>query len=116
MGRLITGRGWGIWPPPELPAVTVTVTEAGYLRGPDGGLDRHRHLDDVRADLAALRADLTTPVRTAPARLAAGCAARRRADAGPLAVVSCNNLPGNGAVVARVVRDLAELLDPGLAA
>ena len=99
---------------PEVRAVTVTVTEAGYLRGPDGGLDRDR--DDVRADVAALREDPAAPVRTTPARLAAGCAARRRADAGPLTLVPCDNLPGNGAVVARVVRDLAELVDPGLAA
>ena len=37
-------------------------------------------------------------VRTAPARLLAGLAARRRADAGPLALVPCDNLPDNGAV------------------
>jgi fructuronate reductase len=30
-------------------------------------------------------------------------------------VVSCDNLPDNGVVVARVVRDLAEMVDPGLA-
>ena len=64
-------------------AVTITVTEAGYLRGADGGLDRDR--PEIRADVAALRGDLAAPVRTAPARLVAGCAARRRADAGPLA-------------------------------
>jgi fructuronate reductase len=63
----------------------------------------------------ALRKDLGAVVRTAPARLVAGCAARRQGDGGPLTVVSCDNLPGNGAVVARVVRDLAELVDPGLA-
>jgi fructuronate reductase len=40
---------------PEVGAVTITVTEAGYLRGPDGALDRGR--DDVQADVAALRAD-----------------------------------------------------------
>ena len=59
--------------------------------------------------------DPTATVHTAPARLAAGCAARRRADAGPLTLVPCDNLPGNGAVAARVVRDLAELVDPALA-
>ena len=71
--------------------VTLTVTEAGYLRGADGGLDpptrgagRHR---------GAAR-DPAARVRTAPARLVAGLAARRRADAGPLALVPCDNLPG----------------------
>jgi fructuronate reductase len=98
---------------PQVRAVTVTVTEAGYVRGPDGGLDRDR--DEVKAEVEALRKDLGAVVRTAPARLVAGCAARRQGDWGPLTVVSCDNLPGNGAVVARVVRDLAELVDPGLA-
>ena len=63
----------------------------------------------------ALRGDPAAPVHTAPARLVAGCAARRRADAGPLALVSCDNLPGNGEALARVVADLAEMVDPGLA-
>ena len=107
--------GWlGYLATPDVRAVTITVTEAGYLRGPEGGLDRDR--DEVQADLAALRADPTALVRTTPARLTAGLAARRHADAGPLAVVPCDNLPGNGDVAARVVRDLAELVDPGLAA
>jgi fructuronate reductase len=98
---------------PQVRAVTITVTEAGYARGPDGGLDRDR--DQVKADVEALRKDLGAVVRTAPARLVAGCAARRQGDGGPLTVVSCDNLPGNGAVAARVVHDLAELVDPGLA-
>ena len=98
---------------PDVRAVTITVTEAGYVRGPEGGLDRDR--DQVKADVEALRQDHGAVVRTAPARLVAGCAARRQGDGGPLTIVSCDNLPGNGAVVARVVRDLAELVDPGLA-
>jgi fructuronate reductase len=98
---------------PEVRAVTITVTEAGYMRGADGRLDRDR--PQVQADVEALRQDLTAPVGTAPARLVAGCAARRRAGGGPLTLVPCDNLPGNGAVAARVVRDLAELVDPGLA-
>ncbi|HET8787303.1 MAG TPA: mannitol dehydrogenase family protein [Actinomycetes bacterium] len=98
---------------PEVRVVTITVTEAGYLLGADGGLDRDR--PQVQADVEALRHDRSALVRTAPARLVAGCAARRRAEAGPLTLVPCDNLPDNGAVVARVVRDLAEMVDPGLA-
>jgi fructuronate reductase len=98
----------------ELAAVTITVTEAGYLRGPDGGLDMGR--PEVQADLEGLRRDPTTLVRTAPARLVAGIAARRRADAGPLALIPCDNTPGNGALAERVVADLAESVDADLAA
>ena len=99
---------------PELSAVTITVTEAGYLRGADGGLDTGR--PEVQADIKALRDDPTGVVRTAPARLVAGIAARRRAGAGPLALVPCDNTPGNGALAERVVRDLARLVDKDLAA
>jgi fructuronate reductase len=98
---------------PDVRGVTLTVTEAGYVRGADGGLDRDR--PEVRADVEALRGDPTAPVHTTPARLVAGCAARRRADAGPLSLISCDNLPGNGEVLGRVVDDLAQLVDPGLA-
>ena len=100
---------------PDVRALTLTVTEAGYLRraGGGGGLDLDR--PDVQSDAQALRADPTAPVHTAPARLLAGLAARRAADAGPLAVIPCDNLPDNGAIAQRVVRDLAELVDPGLA-
>jgi fructuronate reductase len=103
----------GYFASPAVAAVTVTVTEAGYLRGGDGGLDRDR--PEVQADAEALRQDPAAPVRTAPARLAAGLAARRRADAGPITLVPCDNLPHNGEVATRVVHDLAEMVDPDLA-
>ena len=98
---------------PELAVVTLTVTEAGYLRGRDGGLDS----DDpaVRTDIEVLRGASEGAVRTVPGRLVAGLAARRAAGGGPIAVVSCDNLPENGAVTARVVTDLARAVDAGLA-
>jgi fructuronate reductase len=71
---------------PQVRVVTLTVTEAGYQR-----------------DAAVLT------------RLVEGLAGRRRAGAGALAIVPCDNLPGNGAVTARVVTRVADLLDPGLA-
>ncbi len=99
---------------PQVNAVTLTITEAGYLCGADGDLDRDR--PEIRTDIETLRRDPTARVRSAPGRLVAGIAARRRADAGPLALVPCDNLPDNGAVAARVLRDLAEQVDPDLAA
>jgi fructuronate reductase len=98
---------------PHLRVVTTTVTEAGYLRRPDGGLDTEH--PGLQEDLQVLQANPEGLVRTAPARLVAGFAARRRGDAGPLALVPCDNMAGNGPAAAGVIRDLAERLDPALA-
>jgi fructuronate reductase len=99
---------------PEVAVVTLTVTEAAYLRGRDGGLDLDR--PDVRTDVDALREGREgKDIVTVPGRLAAGLAARRAAGGAPLAVVPCDNLPGNGAAVGRVVTDIAQASDPALA-
>jgi fructuronate reductase len=102
----------GYWRSPELAVVTLTVTEAGYLRAPDGSLDTSR--DDVEVDVAALRADPTARVTTAPGRIVAGFLARRAAGAGPIAVVPCDNLPENGPALASVVADMTAAVDPTL--
>jgi fructuronate reductase len=97
---------------PEVAVVTVTVTEAAYLRGPDGHLITD---DEVLAeDLAVLRQDPRQRVRTLPARVLAGLLARRSAGAGPITILSCDNLPENGEVTRTVVHDLAALVDPSL--
>lgn len=100
---------------PELAMVTTTVTEAGYRRAPDGGLDTGD--SEVAADIAALTAHGTdAEVVTAPGKLALGLAVRRAHDLPGLAVVPCDNVPDNGAMAARVVGELAAAVDPGLAA
>jgi fructuronate reductase len=96
----------------DVAIVTITVTEAAYLRAPDGGLDVNR--DVVQRDLEALRKDPRTPVGSLPARLVAGVLARRSAGAEPLTILSCDNLPENGAVTREVVRDLAAMVDDSL--
>jgi fructuronate reductase len=103
---------------PAVAVITLTVTEAGYARGSDGLLDRSD--PDVVADLAVLREvtdrhGAVPPLRTTPARLVAALRARRVAEAGPIAIVPCDNLPENGRVVAAVVLDFATDLDPSLA-
>lgn len=99
---------------PELALVTLTVTEAGYRRADDGGLDRGD--PEVAADIEALQAHgVDAEVVTAPGKLVLGAAVRRAADLPDLAVVPCDNVPDNGAMVARVVGELAAAVDPGLA-
>ncbi|QMV12193.1 mannitol dehydrogenase family protein [Streptomyces lincolnensis] len=84
---------------PAVTVVTLTVTEKGYQRSPvSGGLDTSA----VAADLAA---DPDGPLTTVIGRLAAGLAARMRAGAPPVSVVSCDNMADNGGVLRRVVED-----------
>lgn len=97
---------------PAVGTLTLTVTEAGYRRAADGG----PNLDDpdVAADLTRLRPG-DVALTTAPARIVGGLAARRAADAGPIAIVPCDNLIDNGPTVRRVVVELAQMVDPSLA-
>jgi fructuronate reductase len=96
----------------EVAIITITVTEAAYLRGIDGHLDAG--LDVIGSDLEALRSDPRNPVASLPARLVAGLVARRATRAAALTILSCDNLPENGAVTKTVVQDFAALLDETL--
>ncbi len=93
---------------PDVQVVTLTVTEKGYCHRADGTLDEtHPH---IAHDLSKPNAPLS-----APGVLVAGLAERRRRDSGPVTLLSCDNLAGNGRVLRQVVRGLAELADAGLA-
>ncbi|MEU9189058.1 mannitol dehydrogenase family protein [Streptomyces sp. NPDC048484] len=86
---------------PEVTVVTLTVTEKGYHRSPaTGGLDTGA--PPVAADLSA---DPGGPLTTVIGRLAAGLAARMRAGAPPISVVSCDNMADNGASLRRGIHD-----------
>jgi len=99
---------------PAVRVLTLTVTEAGYCRRGDGGLDFADPA--VAADRHALAARTGgVALRTAPGRTLAGLRARRGAGAGPLAVVPCDNLIGNGGALRRVMLEFADAIDPALA-
>jgi fructuronate reductase len=96
----------------EVAIITITVTEAGYVRGPDGRLDTSR--DVIISDAEALRSNATGAARSLPGKLLAGLLARRAAGADTLTILSCDNLPENGEVTETVVHDLAALVDESL--
>jgi mannitol 2-dehydrogenase len=73
----------------ETAIVSMTISESGY----EGSARNDRTFDVI----------------------AAGLARRRASGHGGLTVLSCDNLPGNGAVARRCVLAAAERLDPGLA-
>ncbi|GAA1763636.1 mannitol dehydrogenase family protein [Agromyces humatus] len=99
---------------PATALVTLTVTEAGYALDADGRPDLANpavaaDVEWLRRNLDAAQFDLAEAPRTALARLLAGVEARRRAGAGPLAIVSCDNLPENGELTRSSMLALAEL-------
>lgn len=98
---------------PLTSVITLTITEAAYRLKADGKLDSEA--SDVAADLALL-ADGSGNPTTPLGRLVLGLAGRRDADAGPLAVVCCDNLSSNGTVARNAVLGMAKAFDAGLAA
>jgi fructuronate reductase len=93
---------------PEVAVVTLTVTEKGYRAAAAGGLDLTD--PEIQADLAG------RPPRTVVGQLAAGLSRRAEVGAGPLTVVSCDNLVANGPFLRRLMEDYATADGaPGLA-
>jgi fructuronate reductase len=88
---------------PAIRVVTLTVTEKGYGLDPASG----RLIRDP-----AVLADLTTerPPTTIAGLLVRGLLARARTDAGPLALVSCDNLPTNGERLRGLVTQALEVV------
>lgn len=76
---------------PEVAIVSLTITESGYVTTPG----------------------VPTPALDA---IVAGLALRRAAGTGPLTILSCDNLPGNGDVAHRAVLAVAARRDDDLAA
>jgi fructuronate reductase len=89
--------------------ISLTITEKGYCRSPaDGTLDLH-HPDIVH--------DLDNPrhPRSAPGLILAALRERQRTGAVAPTLLSCDNLPHNGAMLRAVLVQLALEREPGLA-
>jgi fructuronate reductase len=118
----VIGAGQGVLVGPEDPAalvaamahpdvhlVTLTVTEKGYRLDPATG-DLMVEDPEVAADLA----DIASP-RTAPGFVVSALRARKAAGLKPFTVISCDNLPHNGARIRAGVLEMARRIDPALA-
>lgn len=93
---------------PAIRLVTLTITEKAYLRDAAGDLD---------AAHPAIVADLADPSRPRTVHGFLAEALRRRLAAGtrPFTILSCDNLPSNGATLHRLLVQFAALRDAGLA-
>jgi fructuronate reductase len=94
---------------PRIRIVTLTVTEKGYCHDPATG-----ELDPQHPDIVHDIAEPAAPV-SAPGLIVRGIELRRTAGHAPFTVLSCDNLPANGATTARIVAGLASLRDEALA-
>lgn len=99
----------GLLADPDIRVVTLTVTEKAYALDPATG--RLRDDPQVHADLTTDR-----PPTTVPGLLIAGLRARAAADAGPVALASCDNLPTNGERLRGLVTQALAVADDDRAA
>jgi len=94
---------------PSTRIVSLTVTEGGYMIDPATQMFDPQHL--------AIQHDAAEPLNPTSAfgLILRGLAMRREMGIAPFTVMSCDNVPHNGAVTCNAVAGLAELIDPELA-
>ncbi|UUP18209.1 mannitol dehydrogenase family protein [Nitratireductor thuwali] len=93
---------------PRIRIISLTVTEGGYFLDAEGQFDRDR--PEIRADARTL-----DQPSTVFGMILKALRLRRAAGHPPFTVLSCDNLPGNGAAARRAVTGLARMTDPALA-
>lgn len=114
-------RLWELLAAPSTALVSLTITEAAYHLG--AGLSFDPDDATVAADLGSLRGawadgafdETRLGVPGSPAaKLVVGLSARRAAEAGPIAIVSCDNLSGNDIAAHNAIQGLAARVDTEL--
>lgn len=102
---------------PTTHVITLTVTEKGYSRRPDGHLDT----DPLGTDLEALAMEERAgsaavdivPATSTIGLLVRALAARRRNGGPVITVLSCDNMSQNGVVLKHMVDEFVDLALPG---
>ena len=98
----------GLIASPSIKIITLTITEKGYCLNASGQLNEDH--PDVRHDLD----NPAMPV-SALGIIAAGLKQRMDNRAGPITIISCDNLSENGNATARTIGGLLVRLDRGIA-
>ncbi len=93
---------------PSVSVVTLTITEKGYGLDPSTGTIVTDH-GDVASDLAN-----TASPSSAIGYLVEALRQRHETDAGPLTIISCDNLPHNGSRLRSAVLQFADHTHKGL--
>ncbi len=93
---------------PATRIVSLTITEKGYCHIPQTG-----ELDEAHPDIVHDSKNPDAP-RSAAGFIVAALARRKAAGAAPFTVLSCDNLPANGATTAKILNRFAALRAPEL--
>lgn len=100
---------------PQVAVVSLTVTESGYHLDAAGELNGSDAA--VQDDIAMLTSgSKVTALATAAGKIIHGLEARRAADVGGLAVMSCDNIAANGETTRASILGMADKVDAELAA
>lgn len=99
----------GVMADPNVKIVSLTITEKGYCHEPTTGGLNFEH-PEIAFDLA----NPDTP-RSALGYIVAALRVRRAAGLRPFTVLSCDNLPSNGRLVAGLILEFASAQDAELA-
>ncbi|GGJ85965.1 mannitol dehydrogenase family protein [Pseudomonas matsuisoli] len=93
---------------PTIRIVSLTITEGGYCMDDSTG--------EFNAALPGIQHDLSQPdtPQTVFGFLLAALTRRRANDIAPFTVMSCDNLPHNGAVARKALLAFADLADPSM--
>lgn len=93
---------------PNVHIISLTVTEKGYSIEPaSGALDTS--VPEIANDLVSLKAPQSTL-----GFLAAGLKRRSKTGAGPVTVISCDNLPDNGSRLRKALYEFIDIAVPDL--
>jgi mannitol-1-phosphate/altronate dehydrogenase len=93
---------------PDIRIVSLTITEGGYCMDDSTG--------EFNSTLPGIQHDLANPdsPQTVFGFLLAALVRRRANDIAPFTVMSCDNLPHNGAVARKALLAFADLADPSM--
>ena len=94
---------------PAIRIVSLTITEGGYFLDPVSG-----NFDSTHVEILHDVNDPQSP-RTVFGAIIAALDHRRKNGHGPLTLLSCDNLTGNGTILKQAVMGLARMIDSALA-
>lgn len=93
---------------PDIKIVSLTITEKGYCHDPASGSLNLNH-PDIQHDLLQI-----DKAKSALGFLVLAMGRRRDKNLPGFTLMSCDNLPSNGKVLERVIKEFAQAIDPTL--